>query len=70
LPNSLTADQVKRGVRRTRNTIIASFAPDIMEYRGAGSGILRALQLYPAIDFINDAEAELFKVIIHRPEKN
>ena len=70
LPNSLTADQVKRGVRRTRNTIIASFAPDIMEYRGAGSGILRALQLYPAIDFINDTEAELFKVIIHRPEKD
>jgi hypothetical protein len=39
-----------------------------MEYRGAGSGILRALQIYPHIELINDTEAEQFKVIIHRPE--
>ncbi|MDT8432776.1 MAG: putative DNA binding domain-containing protein [Bacteroidales bacterium] len=70
LPNSLTEEQVRRGVRRTRNTIIASFAPDILEYRGAGSGVLRALQEYPSIDFINDIEGEQFKVIIPRPEKN
>lgn len=69
LPNSLTEEQVRRGVRRTRNTIIASLAPDILEYRGAGSGILRALQEYPSIDFINDIEGEQFKVIITRPEK-
>jgi predicted HTH transcriptional regulator len=69
LPNSLTEEQVRRGVRRTRNTIIASFAPDILEYRGAGSGILRALQEYPSIDFKNDIEGEQFKVIIPRPEK-
>lgn len=69
LPNSLTEEQVRRGVRRTRNTIIASFAPDILEYRGAGSGILRALQEYPSIDFINDIDGEQFKVIIPRPEK-
>jgi predicted HTH transcriptional regulator len=69
LPNSLTEEQVRRGVRRTRNTIIASFAPDILEYRGAGSGILRALQEYPSIEFINDIDGEQFKVIIPRPEK-
>jgi len=69
LPNSLTAEQIKKGVRRTRNNIIASLAPDLLEYRGAGSGILRALQAYPDIQFINDAEAEQFKVIIPRPEK-
>ena len=69
LPNSLTEEQVRRGVRRTRNTIIASLAPDILEYRGAGSGILRALQEYPSIDFINDIAGEQFKVIIPRPEK-
>lgn len=69
LPNSLTEEQVKRGVRRTRNTIIASFAPDILEYRGAGSGILRALQNYPSIEFTNDIEGEQFKVLIPRPEK-
>lgn len=69
LPNSLTEEQVRRGVRRTRNTIIASLAPDILEYRGAGSGVLRALQEYPSIDFINDIDGEQFKVIITRPEK-
>lgn len=69
LPNSLTEEQVRRGVRRTRNTIIASLAPDILEYRGAGSGVLRALLEYPSIDFINDIEGEQFKVIIPRPEK-
>jgi len=68
LPNSLTEEQIKKGVRRSRNNIIASLAPDLLEYRGAGSGILRALQAYPAIQFINDTEGEQFKVIISRPK--
>lgn len=67
LPNSLTSEQIKKGVRRTRNNIIASLSPDLLEYRGAGSGILRALQAYPTIQFINDTEGEQFKVIIQRP---
>jgi predicted HTH transcriptional regulator len=68
LPNSLTAEQITKGVRRSRNNIIASLAPDLLEYRGAGSGILRALQAYPEIQFNNDTEGEQFKVIIKRPE--
>lgn len=68
LPNSLTAELIMKGVRRSRNNIIASLAPDLLEYRGAGSGILRALQAYPNIQFINDIEGEQFKVIIQRPE--
>lgn len=67
LPNSLTEEQIKKGVRRSRNTIIASLAPDLMQYRGAGSGILRALHAHPAIDFINEQEHERFIVRIHRP---
>lgn len=69
LPNSLTEEQIKKGVRRSRNNIIASLAPDLLEYRGAGSGILRALQAYPDIQFINDTQGEQFKVIILRPER-
>jgi ATP-dependent DNA helicase RecG len=69
LPNSLTEEQIKRGVRRSRNNIIASLAPDLMEYRGAGSGILRALQAYPSIEFINDVSGEQFIVKIPRSEK-
>ena len=66
LPNSLTEEQIKRGVRRSRNSIICSLAPDLLEYRGAGSGIMRALQAYPDIDFFNDVEGEQFKVTVRR----
>lgn len=69
LPNSLTPEQIKKGVRRSRNSILTSLAPDLLEYRGAGSGVLRALQAYPKIQLINDVEGEIFKVIIARPEK-
>jgi predicted HTH transcriptional regulator len=60
--------QIKRGIRRTRNTILASFAFDVLPYRGIGSGVLRALQAYPKIDFKNDIEGEQFVVTIPRPE--
>ncbi|MEP6948285.1 MAG: ATP-binding protein [Ginsengibacter sp.] len=68
LPNNLTAEQVKRGVRRTRNSIIASYAPDVMQYRGAGSGVLRAIQAYPDFDILNEIENERVTVIINRPQ--
>jgi len=67
LPNSLTEEQIKKGVRSTRNNIIASHAPDLLEYRGAGSGILRALQGYPDIELINEQDNERFIVRIKRP---
>jgi ATP-dependent DNA helicase RecG len=58
LPNSLTVDQIRRGVRRSRNVLLASFAPDLLNFRGAGSGIVRALKLWPSISWVNDVEAE------------
>ncbi|MBE0638790.1 MAG: putative DNA binding domain-containing protein [Bacteroidales bacterium] len=67
LPNNLTEEQIKRGIRRTRNSIIASFAPYLMQYRGAGSGILRALEAYPNFDLKNEIENERFVVTIRRP---
>lgn len=69
LPNNLTTEQIKRGIRKKRNNILDSFAPNLLKYRGAGSGILRALKAYPNIEFINDTESEQFSVIIHRPEE-
>lgn len=65
-PNNLTAEQVKSGVRRTRNNIIASFAPDILKYRGAGSGVLRAIQSYPDIDLTNEIANERVIATIKR----
>ncbi|MCO5248776.1 MAG: putative DNA binding domain-containing protein [Chitinophagales bacterium] len=67
LPNNLTEAQVKKGIRRTRNNIIASFAPFLMEYRGAGSGILRSLDIYPNFDINNEIENERVVVTIKRP---
>ena len=68
LPNNLTVEQARKGIRKKRNDLLDSLAPRLMNYKGAGSGILRALEAYPAIEFINDTEAEQFKVIIARRE--
>jgi Predicted transcriptional regulator containing an HTH domain and an uncharacterized domain shared with the mammalian protein Schlafen len=67
LPNSLTTEQIKMGLSRRRNHILASFALDVLPYRGVGSGILRALQAYPHIEFQHLPEVEQFNVIIKRP---
>lgn len=66
LPNNLTVEQIKLGIRRTRNNIIASLAPDLIDYRGAGSGILRVSQLTKDVEFINDTDGEQFTVIFKR----
>ena len=64
LPNSLTVDQIRRGVRRSRNVLLASFAPDLLNFRGIGSGIVRALKIWPSISWVNDTESEEVVVTI------
>lgn len=64
LPNSLTVDQIRRGVRRSRNVLLASFAPDLLNFRGVGSGIVRALKAWHAIAWVNDTESEEVVVTI------
>jgi ATP-dependent DNA helicase RecG len=66
LPNNLTIENIKAGNSNTRNPILASFANQILPYRGYGSGILRALSAYPAIDFIDDRDGNKFKVVFKR----
>lgn len=58
LPNSLTVEQMRRGLRRSRNALLASFAPDLLNYRGIGSGVLRAIKSWPSISWVNDREGE------------
>lgn len=65
LPNSLTVDQIRRGVRRSRNVLLASFAPDIINFRGVGSGIVRALKAWHSISWVNDTESEEVVATIH-----
>lgn len=64
LPNSLTVDQIRKGVRRSRNALLASFAPDLLNFRGVGSGIVRALKAWPSISWVNDKEGEEVLVAI------
>jgi ATP-dependent DNA helicase RecG len=64
LPNSLTVDQIRRGVRRSRNVLLASFAPDLLSFRGIGSGIVRALKAWSLISWFNDTECEEVVVTI------
>lgn len=66
LPNNLTIENIKAGNSNARNPILASFANQILPYRGYGSGIMRALESYPTIDFVDDKEGNLFKVILKR----
>lgn len=66
LPNSLTVEKIKSGTSIARNPILFSNARYLLPYIGIGSGIPRALDSYPKIDFVNDADKELFIAIIHR----
>lgn len=69
LPNSLTIENIRYGNSAIRNPIIASFAAQMLPYRGLGSGIIRVLREQPNISIEEDREGEQFKVIIPRPQE-
>jgi ATP-dependent DNA helicase RecG len=66
LPNNLQVENIKMGNSCTRNPTLASCAYHIIPYHGYGSGILRALGEYPDIDFIDDRDGNIFKVVMKR----
>ncbi|EHQ34440.1 RNA-binding domain-containing protein [Methanoplanus limicola] len=67
LPGNLTVAKIKTGNSNIRNPVLTSFAAKgLLPYRGLGSGIKRAVEEWPDIDFTDDRENSLFKVIIHR----
>ena len=67
LPNHLTVDKIRTGNTNIRNPILASYvAKGVLPYRGLGSGIRRALAQWPAIEFIDDREGQLFTAIVFR----
>ena len=66
LPNNLTVANIRTGNSNIRNPILTSFATKLLPYRGLGTGILRALREYPAIDFVDDREGNLFRAVIRR----
>lgn len=67
LPNNLTVEKIKAGNSNIRNPILVSYAAKgLLPYHGLGSGINRALENWPHIEFIDDRDGCLFKSIVHR----
>ncbi|MBK2111674.1 putative DNA binding domain-containing protein [Francisella tularensis subsp. novicida FSC159] len=70
LPDTLTVDKIKNGIAIQRNPILASICKTLLPYTGYGSGIKRAIELIPNIEFINDIDSEQFRCIIKRDESS
>jgi ATP-dependent DNA helicase RecG len=69
LPNNLTVPKIRAGNSNIRNPILVSYiAKGLLPYRGLGSGIKRALEDWPAIDFTDDRDGCLFTATVHRKE--
>jgi ATP-dependent DNA helicase RecG len=66
LPNNLTVANIRNGTSNMRNPVLSSLATHVLPYRGLGTGILRALREYPAIEFEDDRERNEFRVTIRR----
>ena len=66
LYGGLKVEDIRLGASKQRNPLMADFAARTMLYRGLGSGIVRALREDVVIDFLNEEEANQFRVIIWR----
>ncbi|MBT8339790.1 MAG: ATP-dependent DNA helicase RecG [Desulfatitalea sp.] len=67
LPNNLTVEKIRTGNSNIRNPILVSYvAKGLLPYHGLGSGIKRALEKWPAIDFADDHDGCLFTATVHR----
>jgi len=67
LPNNLTVEKIRAGNSNIRNPILVSYvAKGLLPYHGLGSGIKRALEKWPTIDFTDDHDGCLFSATVHR----
>ncbi len=67
LPDHLTIEKIRAGNSIQRNPILASFAAKgLLPYRGLGTGVRRALQDWPQIQFIDDRDGCLFTSCVER----
>lgn len=67
LPNNLTVAKIRTGNSIIRNPILVSYiAKGMLPYRGLGSGIKRALEYWPEIDFTDGRDGCLFTAKVHR----
>ena len=66
LYGGLQVDDIKLGVSRQRNPLMATLAAKTMIYRGLGSGIIRVLKEGVQVDFMNEESANQFRTIVWR----
>lgn len=69
LPNNLTVDDIKLGNAFQRNQLAATLCAKTMDYRGLGSGIVRALREDADIEFHNEESGDQFRVILWRKRR-
>lgn len=62
----LQVEDIKLGVSRQRNPLMAALAGKTMIYRGLGSGIIRVMKENIQVDFINEESSNQFKTIVWR----
>jgi len=71
LPNYLTITKIMAGNSNIRNPILASFAAKkLLPYRGLGSGLRRVMEEWDDVEFIDDRDGNIFKVIVYKKRDN
>ena len=70
LPKGVSVESIQYGMTCQRNSLIASFCAKTMEYRGLGTGILRAVKEEQGNIRFENEEGSQFKVIIDRPQES
>ena len=66
LYGGLQVEDIKLGVSRQRNPLMATLAGKTMIYRGLGSGIIRVIKEGMQVDFVNEESANQFRTIVWR----
>ncbi|MFW6241983.1 MAG: winged helix-turn-helix transcriptional regulator, partial [Thermodesulfobacteriota bacterium] len=62
-----TVEKIRLGNSIIRNPILVSHAAKgLLPYRGLGSGVPRALESCPDIEFVDDREGNQFKATVYR----
>ena len=63
----MTIGKIRLGSSIIHNPILVSYAAKgILPYRGLDSGVKRAVEEWPEIDFLDDHDGCLFTVTVHR----
>lgn len=69
LPRGVDIDSIKFGKTCQRNSLTASFCAKTMDYRGLGTGIIRAMKEEKENILFENDEGSQFKVVISRPRE-